>query len=250
MFSLKLSTIFVIISAWFTLENDAQGVFSEPAIFERLSHFKDAGLVNELNTVDQAMIADGTYRMLNQGGEGSSDDGYLLWHNRLATETVNNATKDLPPTEGPSRFVLTAHQVLPPIFPTESTKDDSYTCWGGGHNIDDMSNSMYNWHRAICAPNTDESWNGKFDPAYMPQQRALTIGFMCIIACDCNKRPTLSANSLREFAIDADHALAATAKLCGIVPWGEVDFHLTNSDTQRLADMSAPLTDNLCNCIS
>ena len=67
MFSLKLSTIFVIISAWFTFENDAQGVFSEPAIFERLSHFKDAGLVNELNTVDQAMIADGTYRMLNQG---------------------------------------------------------------------------------------------------------------------------------------------------------------------------------------
>ena len=67
MFSLKLFTIFLIISAWFTLENDAQGVFSEPAIFERLSHFKDAGLVNELNTVDQAMIADGTYRMLNQG---------------------------------------------------------------------------------------------------------------------------------------------------------------------------------------
>ena len=47
---------------------------------------------------------------------------------------------------------------------------------------------------------------------------------MCIIACDCNKRPTLSANSLREFAIDADHALAATAKLCGIVPWGEFNF--------------------------
>ena len=32
---------------------------------------------------------------------------------------MNNATKDLPPTEGPSRFVLTAHEVLPPIFPTE-----------------------------------------------------------------------------------------------------------------------------------
>ena len=61
---------------------------------------------------------------------------------------------------------------------------------------------------------------------YRPQQRALTIGFMCIIACDCNKRPTLSANSLREFAIDADHALAATAKLCGIVPWGELNFSI------------------------
>ena len=67
MFSLKFSTIFVIISTWLALENDAQRVFSAPAIFERLSHFKDAGLVNELNTVDQAMIADGTYRMLSKG---------------------------------------------------------------------------------------------------------------------------------------------------------------------------------------
>ena len=50
---------------------------------------------------------------------------------------------------------------------------------------------------------------------------------MCIIACDCNKRPILPANSLREFAIDADHALAATAKLCGIVPWGEFNFLIT-----------------------
>jgi len=249
MFSLKFSTVFVIISTWLALENDAQRVFSDPAIFERLSHFKDAGLVNELNTVDQAMIADGTYRMLSKGGEGSSDDGYLLWHNRLATETVNNATKNLPPTQGPSHFVLTAHEVLPPIFPTKSTKDDSYTCWGGSHNIDDMSNAMYNWHRAICAPKEDAAWNGVFDPAYMPQQRALTIGFMCIVACDCNERPILSANSLREFAIDANHAQAAADTLCEYVPWGEVDFHQTNSDTETLARLSFPLTDNLCNCI-
>ena len=43
------------------------GVHTEPAIFERLSHFKDAGLVNHLNTVDEAMIADGIYRMLHRG---------------------------------------------------------------------------------------------------------------------------------------------------------------------------------------
>ena len=69
MFSLKFSTVFVIISTWsmLALKNDAQGVFSDPAIFERLSHFKDAGLVNHLNTVDEAMIADGIYRMLNKG---------------------------------------------------------------------------------------------------------------------------------------------------------------------------------------
>lgn len=43
------------------------GVYTEPAIFERLSHFKDAGLVNHLNTVDEAMIADGIYRMFHRG---------------------------------------------------------------------------------------------------------------------------------------------------------------------------------------
>ena len=32
-----------------------------------------------------------------------------------------------------------------------STKDDGYSCWGGSHSIDDMSNAMYNWHRALCA---------------------------------------------------------------------------------------------------
>ena len=47
-------------------DNNAD-VFTESAIFERLSHFKDAGLVNHLNTVDEAMIADGIYRMFHRG---------------------------------------------------------------------------------------------------------------------------------------------------------------------------------------
>ena len=62
-----------------------------------------AGLVNELNTVDQAMIADGSCRLFTE-----EQDGYALWHDRTTTELVNNATKDLPMTEQASRFVLTA----------------------------------------------------------------------------------------------------------------------------------------------
>ena len=60
-------------SVWNTLLVSAEnydgvsGVFTESAIFERLSHFKDAGLVNHLNTVDEAMIADGIYRMFHRG---------------------------------------------------------------------------------------------------------------------------------------------------------------------------------------
>jgi len=221
------------------------GVFTESAIFERLSHFKDAGLVNELNTVDQAMIADGIYRMFHGGEEGIAD-GYALWKNRLATEMVNNATKHLPPTQGPSHFVLTAHEELPKFFPSiKAPKEDGYSCRGGSHSIDDISNAMYNWHRALCAQKEDPAWNGVYDPAYMPQQMALTTGFMCIVACDCNERP---ACSLQNFAIDANNAQLARDTLCEFIQWGEVDFSQINSDTEALAILSAPLTDDLCDC--
>merc|ERR1712109_25314 len=107
MFPLKRFFLLVLIFASNVLAEKKNGVnpgvFTESAIFERLSHFKDAGLVNHLNTVDEAMIADGIYRMFHRGELGSAD-GYALWKNRLATEMVNNATKDLPPTEGPSHF--------------------------------------------------------------------------------------------------------------------------------------------------
>merc|ERR1712241_937483 len=224
-------------------DNNAD-VFTESAIFERLSHFKDAGLVNHLNTVDEAMIANGIYRMFHRGEVGSAD-GYALWKNRLATEMVNNATKDLPPTEGPSHFVLTAHEELPKYFPSSPPEDDGYSCWGGSHNIDDIINAMYNWHRALCAQKEDAAWNGVYDPAYMPQQMALTTGFMCIVACDCNQRPTLS---LEDFSTDADFAELARDTLCESIPWGEVDFHSVGSNTDALAALSAPLTDLPCNC--
>ena len=65
------STFFVLFSMTIGYSAKAvygkAGVYTEPAIFERLSHFKDAGLVNHLNTVDEAMIADGIYRMFHRG---------------------------------------------------------------------------------------------------------------------------------------------------------------------------------------
>ena len=52
-------------------------------------------------------------------GSHDFEDGYALWKNREATEMVNNETKSLPKTQGPSHFVLTAHKELPEVFPTE-----------------------------------------------------------------------------------------------------------------------------------
>merc|ERR1712012_1528764 len=130
--------------------NGENKAFTESARFERLSHFKDAGLVHHLNTVDQAMIADGIYRMFKTN-ESTFEDGYALWKNREVTQMINDQTRNLPSTDGPSHFILTAHKVLPNVFPSENApSDDGYSCWGGKHSITDMSNAMYNWHRALC----------------------------------------------------------------------------------------------------
>ena len=222
----------------------ASKVFTESARFERLSHFKDAGLVNHLNTVDEAMIADGSCRLFTE-----EQDGYALWYDRSTTERVNNATKNLPVTEKPSHFVLMAEEILPKVCPKSNSieqPNNEYSCQGEGHNIDEISNAMSNWQRALCALKEDPAWAGEFDPAYQPQQMALTIGFMCIVACDCNEKQ-LPASSMKEFSIDLEHAQFARDVLCELTPWGLVDFKDINSDPNVLANLSAPLLD-ICNC--
>ena len=77
-------------------------VFTESARFERLSHFKDAGLVHHLNTVDQAMIADGIYRMFKTSTYGTKflrvvirvikTDPYLQMNRHLRTGTLCGRT--------------------------------------------------------------------------------------------------------------------------------------------------------------
>ena len=87
---------------------------------------------------------------------------------------------------------------------------------------------------------------GEYDPAYQPQQVALTAGFMCILACDCNMAQ-LPASSLSSLAESPESAAAVNQLLCAIVPWTEVDFSDAGGDVARLAEMSEPLMD-LCKC--
>ena len=56
-------------------------------------------------------------KLVNAAIEG--EEGYALWSDRLITEKVNNATRNLPKTEGPSHFVLTAHEILPNVCPNQ-----------------------------------------------------------------------------------------------------------------------------------
>jgi len=87
-------------------------VFTDPAIFERLCHFKNDGVVNHLNPVDEAMIADASCRLV-----AGDFDGYSLWHNRAASQEIISALKALPPTGKPSHFVLSAQEQLPGLCP-------------------------------------------------------------------------------------------------------------------------------------
>jgi len=219
-------------------------VYTESAIFERLCHFKNDGVVNHLNAIDQAMIADGSCRMVRP-----ELDGYALWYDPATTGAVIDALKDvLPPTGKPSHFVLSAHEVLDdlcPVAAVENTKEE-YTCRGGAYDVEVMAGAMHNWQRALCAPKIDPEWEGEFDPAYQPQQVALTAGFMCIIACDCNES-MLPAASLASFAENPETTAMVQKLVCSSVPWEFVDFTEAAADVEILAEMSAPLME-MCGC--
>ena len=87
---------------------------------------------------------------------------------------------------------------------------------------------------------------GEFDPAYQPQQVALTAGFMCIIACDCNMS-SLPASSLAFFAESAETTNVLHDLLCTTVPWEDVDFAEGSDSVDHLAQLAAPLME-MCGC--
>ena len=132
-------------------------VYTDSAIFERLCHFKNDGVVNHLNTVDQAMIADGSCRMINP-----NIDGFALWHNKRVTDVVINLLKEeLPETSKPSYFTLSAMESLREACPTEKNELDlqeDFTCRGGGYDPQVMAGAMHNWQRALCASQEEPEW--------------------------------------------------------------------------------------------
>merc|ERR1719481_1219443 len=240
-----MKTSSVIISVIFSFGFTSANVFTGSAIFERLAHFKNDGVVNHLNTVDLAMIADGSCRMANQGV-----DGFALWHNKEATDSVINVLREvLPETSKPSHFVLSSLQILAEVCPVEEDGNGpEFTCRGGGYEAEVMAGAMHNWQRALCAPEEEAEWEGEYDPAYQPQQVALTSGFMCIIACDCNGA-SIAPGQLEAFAESPEDAYAVQELVCSTVPWGDVDFADAAADVDLLARMSAPLM-FICGCAS
>merc|ERR1712181_108405 len=217
-------------------------VFTDPAVFERLCHFKNDGVVNHLNPVDEAMIADASCRLV-----AGDFDGYSLWKNRPASQAIIEALKELPPTGKPSHFVLTAQEQLPALCPQEAgPADEEAQCGGSLYETNVMAGAMHNWHRALCSTSEEAEWGGEFDPAYQPQQAALTAGFMCIIACDCNKND-LPASELARLAESPESAELARVELCSSLPWDAAYWDEAANNVQTLADLASPIM-AVCGC--
>merc|ERR1719253_1089475 len=76
-------------------------VFTDAAIFERLSHFKDYGVPGTMHDAfNRAAIVDGSCRMLNS----SFYDGFHFFHHTNRVAAVYDAFQGLPDTSEPSNF--------------------------------------------------------------------------------------------------------------------------------------------------
>ena len=213
--------------------------FTESDRFERWSHFKDAGLPGTVNdTLNQAAIADGACRMLPD----ASYSGYTYWHYPERVRCVLEALEDAPSTLGPSLFTRSTNATLSRACePAEGDAPANVST------VAARAASMDSWHKALCAPFSSPAWRGGFDPAYMPQQQALTAGFMCIVACEANGAAEPSAEAMDDLS---DWPAAARDGVCGALPWFDATPARFSGATQRaqLASLSEPLLSTPCAC--
>lgn len=218
-------------------------LFEGGAIFERLQHFKDYGVPGTVDDpVNQAAIADGTCRVL-----GYLHNGYHFWKNPTQTKETIKALAALPGTDSPSLFVLTAINDLAETckVPESESFDNSYGINGTkfSYDFDVVTGSMQNWHRALCAPEDSKAWGGAYDPAYMPQQQTLTVGFMYIVTYDANQEKDLPASDMYPIAFTPQMYVD---RLCHRIPFGSVQFDEITS-IEELAKATKPLMGKFAN---
>uniref|UniRef100_A0A0G4GSV5 Uncharacterized protein n=1 Tax=Chromera velia CCMP2878 TaxID=1169474 RepID=A0A0G4GSV5_9ALVE len=221
-------------------------VFSDSAIFEGLSHFKDFGVPGTVeDPVNQAMIADGSCRLLNAAS--GDETAFAFWYNQESTKEVISALAGLPSTSKPSNFTLSAKRDLGPLckrLQKKAVSETDFSC-RRGYDFTTIAQSMSNWHRALCASASESSWEGEFDPAYQPQQVALTAGFMCLISCDSNKKQ-LPLSALQSFAESVSVVEEVKKNTCTAFPWGQIDFSAVSS-ADAMGALTYPLLE-MCGC--
>jgi hypothetical protein len=239
MASNSVSLLLLALSALSATADDASA-FIPSAKFERWSHFKDYGVPAVLgkDALNSAAIAYGSCRMIKEV------DGFFYWHYPGRVQRVLEALKGSPSTSKPSYFTLSTTELLSKAC-APASDDAPAQSTGGTHQytLDAMAAALQNWYHALCAPPQDPSWSGEYDPAYQPQQIALTSGFMCIVACDFTSSapPTV----LRFLAT---RWTATKNTICDAHPWvaGNTIFSGANT-TSGLAQSILPLS-KVCGC--
>ena len=221
--------------------------FDGAEIFERLAHFKFAGLKEVgSNSLGIAAIADGTCRLI----AAKPFDGYYFWRQPTKAREVTATLGALPFTadaalQHPSNFTLSAVETLAKnacVISGEVPEAAS------NYSLEQYSSAMQHWYHSLCAPPQDSSWSpAGYDPANQPQQRVITIGLVCIAACDLSHYP-LPATTL---AAALEDTASATSTLCNALPWDashSADFFTRASSKADLAHRAAPLTKTPCIC--
>jgi hypothetical protein len=219
---------------------ESETAFTPSAQFERWSHFRDYGVpaVFGKDALNSAAIADGSCRMIKEV------DGFFYWHYPGRVQRVLQALNGSASTSNPSHFTLTTTKSLQKAC--AAAPDDAPAQHIGGarqYEVGAMAPSLQNWYHALCAPAEDPSWSGEFDPAYQPQQVALTSGFMCIVACDVMSKasPTIVTSLSAEWA-------ATRNAICKAYPWKAGNSVFSSAKTTSdLAQSVSPLG-NVCGC--
>jgi hypothetical protein len=209
-----------------------QSIFPDSAVFERLQHFKDVGVPNTLeDPFNRAAIADGTCRVTTGKAAYSKDaeGGYASWHSNAGrVKAVLDALAALPSSDGPSQMTLAAKATLPAVCGADAPAADGNDL--SFYNATVAAGSMQAWFRALC--DKDEA-----DPAYQPQQQALTVGFACAIACDAAGKK-LSASSVDALAATPVAIESSVHTLCIAIPYAKDQFAGLDSFAQ-IADASS-----------
>ena len=71
-----------------------------------------------------------------------------------------------------------------------------------------VSSSIQNWWRALCSKDFTP-----FDPAYQPQQQAVTLGFLCNTACNANGKMS-KGDFLNMLNMDKQFTAFAVDQVC------------------------------------
>ena len=215
--------------------------YSRSAQFERWSHFKDHGLPNVSNDpFNQAAIADGTCRMLDPHLPIPGD---AFWKSPSSVSSVLSALKSAPDTGKPSYFVSSANEML--LGPCANRTATSRASPSWNFTISEVANGMFNWHRALCAPPSDASWeNNEYDPASMPHQKTLTLGYICVMACEYSGG-YMGAKGMDELGRGGGEL--ARNEVCDNLPWGEVKFDDVRTE-EELSRVVGKIVFKPCDC--